>query len=108
VTDFWSGKRVLVTGASGFAGSHLVERLLGAGARVTASASTVAALIPRGLDGEHWSRVRDGGTATRSFLHVDDVVRGLMAPAERSPSPHAANLATTTRSPSEISPGCER
>jgi dTDP-glucose 4,6-dehydratase len=32
----WQGKRVVITGAAGFIGSHLVERALEAGARVTA------------------------------------------------------------------------
>mgnify|MGYP001184414127 CR=1 FL=1 len=38
MTDSYSSKRVLVTGADGFIGSHLVESLVGAGARVTALA----------------------------------------------------------------------
>ncbi|MCC6128065.1 MAG: GDP-mannose 4,6-dehydratase [Chlamydiae bacterium] len=36
MAPFWQGKKVFVTGASGFVGSHLVERLLSLGAIVTA------------------------------------------------------------------------
>lgn len=35
--SWWRGKRVLVAGGGGFIGSHVVERLVAAGARVTAA-----------------------------------------------------------------------
>ena len=35
VKSFWKGKRVLVTGADGFMGSHLTERLVNEGAKVS-------------------------------------------------------------------------
>ena len=36
MNEFWRGKIVLVTGAGGFIGSHLVERLAAEGAKVRA------------------------------------------------------------------------
>src|SRR3989338_6026833 len=35
MSSFWKNKRVLVTGADGFMGSHLTERLIKEGARVS-------------------------------------------------------------------------
>jgi dTDP-glucose 4,6-dehydratase len=36
MNNFWMDKRALVTGAGGFIGSHLVEKLIGLGASVRA------------------------------------------------------------------------
>ena len=38
MANFWQGKKVLVTGADGFIGSHLTEALVNQGANVTAFA----------------------------------------------------------------------
>jgi len=38
--SFWRGKKVLVTGGNGFIGSHVVELLVGTGARVSITASS--------------------------------------------------------------------
>ena len=47
--DALSGSRVLVTGASGFIGSHLTRRLLDAGAEVHALTSVVSSVYPTRL-----------------------------------------------------------
>jgi nucleoside-diphosphate-sugar epimerase len=46
-----TGRRVLVTGASGFLGSHVVHRLVALGARVTAVSSSVTPAAPGRLLG---------------------------------------------------------
>jgi GDP-L-fucose synthase len=41
MSDYWRGRKVLVTGAFGFIGSHIAELLVSRGARVTATVSPV-------------------------------------------------------------------
>jgi GDP-L-fucose synthase len=54
----------------------------------------IPSLIHRVLGGGNPLRVWGDGTATRSFLYVDDLARGLMAVAERARQTDAINIAT--------------
>lgn len=77
----WSGRRVLVTGAAGFIGSHLVERLVDAGATVRAfvrynSAGSAGFLdeSARRDDVEiHAGDVRDADSVRAAMARVDVV-----------------------------------
>lgn len=59
-----------------------------------ASSHVIPSLVRRVLSGESPLTVWGDGTATRSFLYVEDFARGLMAVAERSPQVGAVNLGT--------------
>jgi GDP-L-fucose synthase len=52
----------------------------------------IAALIKRVCDGENPLRVWGDGSATRSFLYVEDFARGLVEVAEKHPRPDALNV----------------
>jgi len=62
---FWKNRRVFVTGADGFIGSHLAERLVGLGAEVTALA------LYNSFDANGW--LDDSSVAVRESMTV---VRG--------------------------------
>lgn len=58
MTDFWTDRRVLVTGGAGFLGRAVVARLKAAGADVVVPRSTEVDLRDRGAVGDLFSSVR--------------------------------------------------
>src|SRR5438552_15160712 len=83
----WRGKRVLVTGAGGFIGSHLIERLLALDAEVTAfvrDSSRNEAGLPEIPDGRRnnvrvlYGEIREFETVRRA-VEGSDVVFHLAA-----------------------------
>lgn len=71
------GRRVLVTGAAGFIGSHIVRRLLREGADVYAMSSSVSSLLPiRLADLVHDLTIVEANVTDRSSMeHVAATVR---------------------------------
>ena len=67
--DDLAGARVLVTGATGFIGSHLVRRLVSLGAETHALTSTVSAVYPvRLIDLRGQVALHDGNLTDRSAM----------------------------------------
>ena len=63
------GTRVLVTGAAGFIGSHLVHRLVDEGAEVHALTSSVSSVYPtRLIDLSHRITIEEGNLCDRSAM----------------------------------------
>lgn len=54
----------------------------------------IPALVKRVLDGENPLVVWGDGSASRSFIYVDDVVKGMMLALEKYPVPDPVNLGT--------------
>ena len=79
MTGFWQAKQVLVTGAGGFIGSHLVETLLAGGARVRAFVRYTSRQDPgmlRQLSPEDFSKIELIAGDLRDEHAVRQAVKG--------------------------------
>ena len=81
MNEFWKDRQVLVTGAGGFIGSHLVEALLAEGARVRAFVRYTSRKDPgllRQLSAEDFARV--------------EIIAGDLHDGDLEPGPAQASL----------------
>jgi len=79
MSEFWQGKKVLVTGAGGFIGSHLVEALLAQGAHVRAFVRYTSRKDPgllRQLCPDDFSRLEMIAGDLRDEHAIREAVRG--------------------------------
>ncbi|MGI0130133.1 MAG: NAD-dependent epimerase/dehydratase family protein, partial [Thermoplasmata archaeon] len=74
MSEFYRAKTVMVTGAAGFLGSHLVERLYASGARVVALDS-VPAPDPGRATGPSPGRVRLEQTDVTDAVALERLIR---------------------------------
>jgi UDP-glucose 4-epimerase len=92
MADYWAGKAAIVTGGLGFIGSHLVDRLLTGGARVTVldNSSTGRRSNVRAHEGKPALRIVDADVSdlasVRAVFDGIDVVFHLAALADIVPS----------------------
>ena len=72
--EFYKGKRVLVTGADGFMGSHLTERLVSYGAQVTAFVRWSALITPHNIQLKNISHLKEKVKIISGDLGGHDVI----------------------------------
>lgn len=86
--SFWANKTVLVTGGSGFLGSHLVERLKSFGANVVAPTHTEYDLVHE----DQIKKMYEDNPGTDVVIHLAAVVGGIGANREHPGSFMYENL----------------
>ena len=78
--NWWSDKRVVVTGATGFLGSHMVEQLTAAGAKEVIPLGSRDADLTREADViALFDRLTAGGKSIDVMMHLAGLVGGIQA-----------------------------